>query len=57
MQLMAIVCLDTLNEAFGANSPMAHSSTSSLVSLFVLFQVPSVSLLKSKPVWAISLQG
>ena len=57
MQLKALVCIDTLNEAFGANSPVARSSTLSFDSLFVLSRMLSVSPLKSKPVWAPSLQG
>ena len=55
MQLKALVYPDTLNEAFGAKSHVAHSSMSSFVSLFDLSRVPSVSPLKSKPTWALSL--
>ena len=57
MQLKALVCPDTLNEAFGAKSPAARSSTSSFVSLSDHSWVPSVSPLKSKPTWALSLHG
>ena len=57
MQLKALICPDTLNKAFGAKSPTAHSSTSSFDSLSDLSRVPSVSPLKSKPAWALSLQG
>ena len=55
MQLKALIYSNTLNEAFGVNSSVARSSTSFLVSLSVLSQVPSASPLKSKPVWALSL--
>ena len=56
MQLKALVCPCTLNDALGANSSAARPITSSFDSLFVLSQVPSVSPLKSKPAWALSLQ-
>ena len=57
MQLKALICFDTVNEAFGANSSAARSSTSSFVNLPVLSRVPSLSPLKSKPTWALSMQG
>ena len=57
MQLKALVCPGTLYSTFGVNSLVARCSTASLVSLSVLSRVPSVSLLKSKPAWALSLQG
>ena len=57
MKLKALVCLDTLNEAFGAKSPASRSSMSSFVRLSYLSRVLLVSPLKSKPAWALSLQG
>ena len=53
--MKGLVYPNTLNEAFGANSSVAHSSTSSYDNLSVLSQVLSVSPLKSKPAWALSL--
>ena len=55
MQLKALVCPSMLNGAFGANSSAAQHTTASLDSLSVLSRVPSVSPLKSKPAWALSL--
>ena len=57
MQLKAFDCPGTLNGMFGANSSVARCSTASFVSLSYLSRVPSVSPLKSKPTWALSLQG
>jgi hypothetical protein len=57
MQLKGLICHDTRNEDNGANSSAARSTTSSLDSTSDLSQVPSVSPLKSKPAWALSLQG
>jgi len=57
MQLKALGCPGTLNGAFGGNSSVAWSCTASFISLCDLSRVPSVSPLKSKPGWALSLQG
>ena len=57
MQLKGLVCPNTRNEANGANSSVARPTTSSLDSASDLSRVPSVSPLKSKPTWALSLQG
>ena len=57
MQLKALVCPCMLNDAFRVNSSAAQGITSSLDSLSVLSRVLLVSPLKSKPAWALSLQG
>ena len=57
MQLKALGCPGTLNDVFGANSSAARHSIASFVSLYDLSRVPSVFPLKSKPGWALSLQG
>jgi hypothetical protein len=46
MQLKALVCPDTLNGVFGANSSATRCITASFDSLSVLSRVPSVSPLK-----------
>ena len=55
MQLKALVCPCTLNDAFGENSLATRHITSSLDNFPILSQVLLVSPLKSKPMWALSL--
>ena len=55
MQLKGFGCPSTLYSVFGANNSVAQRSMASFVSLSILSRVSSVSPLKSKPAWALSL--